>query len=96
MIGVFLDLTKAFDAVSVPMLQKKNINAGIRGISLLLIADYLTNRTMCVRFNDWLSHYGKVQFGVPQDSILGPILFLINDLYRLKIMSVLSSANVKI
>lgn len=86
-LGIFLDLAKAFDTVSIPHLLRKLELLGVRGIALKLFMSYLTNRTQAVKINDLVSNTDSLSFGVPQGSILGPILFsiYINDLCFLKI-----------
>jgi retron-type reverse transcriptase len=76
-IGVFFDLSKAFDTVNHKILLKKLEHCGIRGICLDWLTDYLTDRRQCVSFNGHVSQISDIKCGVPQGSILGPLLFLI-------------------
>jgi hypothetical protein len=81
-IATFLDLSKAFDLVDHTLLLHKLSHYGIRGITLDWFKSYLTNRKQFVKFKLSKSSMQAIQCGVPQGSILGPLLFLvyINDL----------------
>ena len=82
--AMYIDLQKAFDTVSHPCLLSKLPYYGICGTELKWICDYLFNRQQYVSFNDTLSKPEPINLGVPQGSILGPLLFviLINDAYQ--------------
>ena len=81
-IGLFLDSSKAFDTVDHDILQLKLNHYSIRGPILDLFSDYLCNRRQYVTYNGVSSQSSRVKCGVPQGSILGTLLFLIdiNDL----------------
>ena len=78
---VFLDLAKAFDTVNHILIAKLS-HYGIRGTPLQLIRSYLTNRMQYVNLSGYNSDSFVVKCGVPQGSVLGPLLFLVyvNDL----------------
>ena len=80
--AVFLDLKKAFDCVDINILLKKLNHYGFRGISQSWFFNYLNGRTQFVSVNGKNSSLKTILCGVPQGSVLGPILFLlyINDL----------------
>lgn len=76
-LGIFLDLAKAFDTVSIPILIQRLENAGVRGVALDLFKSYLSDRSQTVKIDTVESRSLSVDYGVPQGSVLGPILFLI-------------------
>ena len=83
-LGVFIDLKKAFDTVDHGVLLAKLEHYGVRGEALGLLASYLGGRSQYVVYGGAESGRGKVECGVPQGSVLGPLFFLIyvNDMVR--------------
>ena len=79
---IFLDFAKAFDTVNHDILIQKLDYYGMRGNALNLFKSYLTERQQFTEIGDTLSDMEYIKCGVPQGSILGPLLFLlyINDI----------------
>lgn len=74
---ILLDLSAAFDTVVHDILLRDCESLGIEGQALAFLKSYLQNRTYCVQIGDAFSQVGTLERGVPQGSVLGPILFCI-------------------
>ena len=79
--GVFVDLQKAFDTVDHQILLAKLNHYGIRGVSNNLFKSYLSNCIQYVSINGHGFGLAAINFGVPQGSALGPLLFLLHINY---------------
>ena len=94
-IGVFLDLSKAFDTVNHDILFDKLNHYGIRGLALEWVKSYFSVRTQFVEFNNVTSAPQGISCGVPQGSILGPLFFIlyVNDLNNASLLDAILFAD---
>jgi hypothetical protein len=88
-VSVFLDLSKAFDTISHSLLLKKLHFYNFSSKSISLLSNYLSDRTIKVNIDGTLSKSAAMTVGVPQGSVLGPMLFILymNDLSHLPLTS---------
>ena len=91
--SIYLDVARAFDSVNYEILILKLRDMGISDMLINWVKGYLSNRQMCTKFNGYTSDLKPLVCGVPQGSVIGPILFLcyVND-----IVSVAHTSGVKI
>ena len=87
--GIFIDLQKAFDTVNHKILVDKLAHYGVRGVTNNWFTSYLSDRHQYVTIQGFKSNTNRINHGVPQGSVLGPLLFLIyiNDLHNAIIYS---------
>ena len=81
-ISIFADISKAFDCIDHAILLSKLAHYGLEGKSVALFSSYLSDRYQFVKINNVASDSTLIDIGVPQGSILGPLLFTIyiNDI----------------
>ena len=83
-LGIFIDLSKVFDTVDYKILTKKLELNGIKDCNLRWFESYLSKRKKFIKYGGKQTNIETITCGVPQGSILGPLLFLIfvNDLHK--------------
>ena len=73
--ALITDLSKTLDCINHPLLIAKLYNYGVSPLSIKMIFSYLNNRTHRTKINECFSERSRIELGVPQGSILGPLLF---------------------
>ena len=79
---VLLDMSAAFDTVDHQLLLSDISDCGIEGTAFSLLESYLENREQCVSIGETLSEPTTLQYGVPQGSVLGPVLFSVYKIHN--------------
>ena len=75
--AVFVHLKKAFDTVKHSILLNKLNNLGLRGLMQSFLKSFLSKRQQCVNSENVYSNFAEADYGVPQGSVLGPLLCLV-------------------
>jgi Reverse transcriptase (RNA-dependent DNA polymerase) len=85
--AIFIDISKAFDCVDHEILLDKLYKSGIRGTYYKLLQSYLADRQQIVQIGKTVSQRRLIKYGIPQGSVLGPLLFsvFVNDIFELKL-----------
>ena len=75
--SLFIDLSKAFDTVDHDVLKLRLLNSGLSEQAVAWFSNYLSNRSQCIKYDGLCFDIATIYKGVPQGSVLGPLLFTI-------------------